>query len=59
MIEDLHREIKCAKALFRRLLCETFDLFENGLVLAIWLKSLLDLRIGTFDVQLVMVVAWI
>ena len=35
MVENLHREIKCAQALLRRSFCETFDLVKNSLVLAI------------------------
>ena len=35
MVEDFHREVQCAQALLRRYFCETFDLVEDGLVLAI------------------------
>ena len=35
MVEDFHREVQCAQALLRRYFCETFDLAEDGLVLAI------------------------
>ena len=35
MVEDFHCEVQCAQALLRRYFCETFDLVEDGLVLAI------------------------